>query len=74
MDLTCNSNCSCDRMNFEPVCDTTGTSYFSSCYAGCDMDFGNQVCMHTTVPDFLFILNLDVITRPPWGETKESPH
>uniref|UniRef100_A0A8C5M0G3 Solute carrier organic anion transporter family member n=1 Tax=Leptobrachium leishanense TaxID=445787 RepID=A0A8C5M0G3_9ANUR len=32
----CNSNCSCDRSFFDPVCGSDGVQYFSSCYAGCD--------------------------------------
>lgn len=33
---TCNSNCYCDQVKYNPVCDTsTGTTYFSPCHAGC---------------------------------------
>lgn len=33
----CNSNCSCDGIPYSPVCYLpTGTTYFSSCHAGCN--------------------------------------
>ncbi|XP_053330553.1 solute carrier organic anion transporter family member 4C1 [Spea bombifrons] len=31
----CNSNCSCERSFYDPVCGSDGVQYFSSCYAGC---------------------------------------
>ncbi|KAK3598167.1 hypothetical protein CHS0354_008841 [Potamilus streckersoni] len=31
----CNSGCSCRTEFYEPVCDSNGLRYFSSCYAGC---------------------------------------
>ncbi|KAL3892413.1 hypothetical protein ACJMK2_004623 [Sinanodonta woodiana] len=31
----CNSECSCQSELYEPVCDSAGVRYFSSCYAGC---------------------------------------
>ncbi|KAL3892415.1 hypothetical protein ACJMK2_004625 [Sinanodonta woodiana] len=31
----CNSECSCKPKFYEPVCDSDGLRYFSSCYAGC---------------------------------------
>ncbi|XP_077318460.1 solute carrier organic anion transporter family member 4C1 [Lithobates pipiens] len=32
---SCNSNCSCARSFYDPVCGVDGVQYFSSCYAGC---------------------------------------
>ncbi|XP_068103577.1 solute carrier organic anion transporter family member 4C1-like isoform X2 [Hyperolius riggenbachi] len=31
----CNSNCSCARSFYDPVCGADGVQYFSSCFAGC---------------------------------------
>ncbi|XP_063820143.1 solute carrier organic anion transporter family member 4C1-like [Pseudophryne corroboree] len=31
----CNSNCSCARSFYDPVCGADGVQYFSACYAGC---------------------------------------
>ncbi|KAK7884707.1 hypothetical protein WMY93_027830 [Mugilogobius chulae] len=31
----CNSNCSCDKQKFSPVCGADDVMYFSPCYAGC---------------------------------------
>ncbi|KAK7884699.1 hypothetical protein WMY93_027822 [Mugilogobius chulae] len=31
----CNSNCSCDKQQFSPVCGADDVMYFSPCYAGC---------------------------------------
>ncbi|KAM4808250.1 solute carrier organic anion transporter family member 4C1 [Rhinophrynus dorsalis] len=31
----CNSNCSCARSFYDPVCGSDGVQYFSACYAGC---------------------------------------
>ncbi|KAE8635702.1 hypothetical protein XENTR_v10002710 [Xenopus tropicalis] len=35
LDAPCNSNCSCARFFYDPVCGSDGVQYFSSCYAGC---------------------------------------
>ncbi|XP_075037478.1 solute carrier organic anion transporter family member 4C1-like [Mixophyes fleayi] len=32
----CNSNCSCARSFYDPVCGADGVQYFSACYAGCN--------------------------------------
>ncbi|KAH8403161.1 hypothetical protein KR222_006204, partial [Zaprionus bogoriensis] len=33
---SCNANCSCDAVNYSPVChEATDTTYFSACHAGC---------------------------------------
>ncbi|KAL3892414.1 hypothetical protein ACJMK2_004624 [Sinanodonta woodiana] len=40
----CNSECSCHTKFYEPVCDSDGLRYFSSCYAGCSTTvIGGQV-------------------------------
>lgn len=34
--VSCNSNCVCDGISYNPVCDrSTGTTYYSPCHAGC---------------------------------------
>ncbi|KAG8456340.1 hypothetical protein GDO86_002213 [Hymenochirus boettgeri] len=35
LDAPCNSNCSCARSFYDPVCGSDGVQYFSGCYAGC---------------------------------------
>ncbi|XP_056393508.1 solute carrier organic anion transporter family member 4C1-like [Hyla sarda] len=35
MSAPCNSNCSCARSFYDPVCGADGVQYFSACYAGC---------------------------------------
>ncbi|OCT98558.1 solute carrier organic anion transporter family member 4C1-like [Xenopus laevis] len=35
LNAPCNSNCSCARFFYDPVCGSDGVQYFSSCYAGC---------------------------------------
>lgn len=32
---TCNANCSCDGVLFEPVCSHDKLQYYSPCHAGC---------------------------------------
>ncbi|KAG9487976.1 hypothetical protein GDO78_007658 [Eleutherodactylus coqui] len=34
----CNSNCSCARSFYDPVCGADGVQYFSACYAGCSSE------------------------------------
>lgn len=35
IDVPCNSNCSCSRRGYNPVCGVDGLQYFSPCHAGC---------------------------------------
>ncbi|XP_059613445.1 solute carrier organic anion transporter family member 74D [Phlebotomus argentipes] len=51
---SCNSNCSCDHVPYNPVCnEATGTTYFSACHAGCaewnssEKFYGNCSCLAT---------------------------
>ncbi|CAH2297106.1 solute carrier organic anion transporter family member 4C1 [Pelobates cultripes] len=42
----CNSNCSCARSFYDPVCGSDGVQYFSACYAGCSsitLDGSNKI-------------------------------
>ncbi|KAH3854439.1 solute carrier organic anion transporter family member 4A1-like [Dreissena polymorpha] len=32
---TCNADCGCEKMNFNPVCGDDGLVYYSACHAGC---------------------------------------
>lgn len=39
----CNSNCSCARSYYDPVCGADGVQYFSACYAGCSSQSSDHV-------------------------------
>ncbi|GAB0098809.1 Solute carrier organic anion transporter family member [Sergentomyia squamirostris] len=36
LEHSCNSKCSCNRMNYDPVCGIDGIMYYSPCHAGCE--------------------------------------
>ncbi|XP_054447348.1 solute carrier organic anion transporter family member 1B3-like isoform X2 [Pteronotus mesoamericanus] len=38
----CNSNCNCDKNQWEPVCGDNGLTYMSPCLAGCKSSSGNK--------------------------------
>ncbi|KAG8598281.1 hypothetical protein GDO81_002544 [Engystomops pustulosus] len=38
LNAPCNSNCSCARSFYDPVCGADGVQYFSACYAGCSSE------------------------------------
>lgn len=35
LDNDCNRMCSCDRLNYDPICGIDGIMYYSPCHAGC---------------------------------------
>lgn len=35
LESNCNSKCSCNQQNYDPICGVDGVMYFSPCYAGC---------------------------------------
>lgn len=38
----CNSDCNCDKNQWEPVCGYNGITYVSPCLAGCNSSSGNK--------------------------------
>lgn len=36
---SCNAECHCSSMSYEPVCGTDGLIYFTPCHAGCMNDY-----------------------------------
>lgn len=38
LEHSCNSKCSCNRMNYDPVCGIDGIMYYSPCHAGCEQE------------------------------------
>jgi len=41
LNSSCNSNCSCSRDNYNPICGTDDILYYSPCYAGCGKTYGS---------------------------------
>lgn len=41
LNSSCNSNCSCSRDNYNPICGTDNILYYSPCYAGCGKIYGS---------------------------------
>ncbi|XP_055710573.1 solute carrier organic anion transporter family member 4A1 [Phlebotomus papatasi] len=38
LENSCNSKCSCSKMNYDPVCGIDGIMYYSPCHAGCEQE------------------------------------
>lgn len=54
LDASCNLQCQCSRMKYDPICGADGIMYFSPCYAGCQSEsyennikvYHNCSCIH----------------------------
>ncbi|CAD5120639.1 DgyrCDS9204 [Dimorphilus gyrociliatus] len=70
---SCLEYCNCDKYLYEPVCSSDGSTYFSSCYAGCSTfnettkEYGNCICLEDTLKvATLGACNVDCSIRV-WG-------
>lgn len=49
LESSCNSKCSCNRRNYDPVCGVDGVMYYSPCHAGCSKEMSldnSKVYLH----------------------------
>ncbi|XP_050319426.1 solute carrier organic anion transporter family member 4A1 [Bactrocera neohumeralis] len=45
---SCNVDCGCSKLNYEPICGADGILYYSPCFAGCHEEYHmNQVKIYT---------------------------
>lgn len=51
----CNSDCSCDKNQWEPICGKNGVTYISPCLAGCKSSSGNKNSNSTVSIRFHFV-------------------
>ena len=55
---TCNQECGCDYVTFDPVCSHDSILYYSPCHAGCSQKYSSD---DQTVPYFQFYPQLTQI-------------
>jgi hypothetical protein len=51
----CNSDCICDKNQWEPVCGENGVTYISPCLAGCKSFRGDKKLMNIVSISFHFL-------------------
>lgn len=51
----CNSDCSCDKNQWEPICGGNGVTYISPCLAGCKSFRGDKKPNNTVSISFHFL-------------------